>query len=314
VPLENAFDSPFAAHSPAAHSIARLFDETLILCGAIFALVVTLILVCIVRFRDRGGAAPAQRPGHRGLEIAWTIVPLFLLIGLMARTAQTMSASDPPADRAPDLTIIAHQWWWEVRYATGVVTANEIHVPAGRRLLVDIESADVIHDFWVPQLARKVDATPGHPTHVWIEADAPGTYGGACSEYCGDEHAWMRIAVIADRPSDFDAWERHEATPAATPSDPVALAGLRSFERLTCVECHAVAGAGRRGERAQVAPDLTHVAERRSLASGALVNDESHLAAWLKEPDRFKPGSHMPNLQLDDADVTSLTAYLETLR
>jgi cytochrome c oxidase subunit 2 len=314
VPLENAFDSPFAARSPEAHSIARLFDETLVVCGIIFALVVALIVICSVRFRDRGGAPPAQTLGHRGMEVAWTIGPLVIVAGLLVRTAQTMAASDPTADRAPDLTIIAHQWWWEVRYPSGAVTANEVHVPVGRSLLLDIESADVVHDFWVPQLARKIDATPGHPAHIWMQADAEGTYGGACSEYCGDEHAWMRIAVIAQSPAAFDAWERHEREPAPAPSGPAASSGLATFERLTCVECHAIGGLGAAGERPPAAPDLTHLAERQTLAAGVLVNDEARLAAWLKEPDRFKPGSHMPNLLLTDAEVTGLVAYLETLR
>jgi cytochrome c oxidase subunit 2 len=314
VPLEGSFASPFAAHSPQAQAIARLFDETLVVCGVIFAVVVTLIALCIVRFRERGGAIPVQNPGNRSLEVAWTVGPLLIVTGLLVRTVQTMAASDPAVDRAPDVAVIAHQWWWEVRYPSGAVTANEIHVPVGRNLLIAVESTDVIHDFWVPQLARKVDATPGHPTHIWMQADAPGTYEGTCAEYCGDEHAWMRIAVVAQAPADFDAWERHERDPAATPSSPLALSGLRSFERLTCVECHDVGGLGALREKPAVAPDLTHLAERRTLASGALLNDGAQLAAWLKEPERFKPGSHMPNLQLTDAEVTGLVAYLETLR
>jgi cytochrome c oxidase subunit 2 len=170
----------------------------------------------------------------------------------------------------------------------------------------------VIHDFWVPQLGRKVDAIPGHPSFVWMQADAAGTYLGACAEYCGAQHAWMRIVVIAEAQADFDAWDRHQREPAPTSamSGP-ALRGEATFRGRTCVNCHAVAG---EGVPARVAPDLTHLAQRTTLGAGVLTNDPPSLTRWLADPQGVKPGSHMPDLNLTDAEVSDLVAYLEMLR
>jgi cytochrome c oxidase subunit 2 len=179
-------------------------------------------------------------------------------------------------------------------------------------MLVRLEAADVVHDFWVPELGRKIDAVPGHPNHLWMEASAPGAYQGACAEYCGAQHAWMRILVVAEDPAQFEAWQAHEALPAPAPSDPRAVHGAEIFRDLTCVKCHAIGGTG---EGARVAPDLTHLASRRTLAAGAVgENTPATLAAWLRNPDDFKPGSHMPNLRLSDAQVDDLVTYFETLR
>jgi cytochrome c oxidase subunit II len=311
---DGAVPSVFRPSSPEAHAIADLFGVTLGICAVIFALVAVLVTYSLLRFRSRGGdAEPSQVEGHTRLEIAWTVAPLLVLVMLLALTARAMSASDPPADRDPDIVVVGHQWWWEARYPrSGAVTANEIHVPVGRRILLEIEAADVVHDFWVPELARKVDAVPGHPNHIWMEVTAPGSYMGACAEYCGAQHAWMRILVIAEPPEVFEAWQRHEAEAAPPPAEAAALRGDRLFHDLTCVKCHAIGGGG---ADARVAPDLTHLASRRTLAAGAVAeNTPETLAAWLREPDAFKPGSHMPNLRLSDAQVGSLVAYFETLR
>ncbi len=304
--------SPFDAHSPEARAIADLFGQTLVVCAVIGAVVAALVVVCAVRFRAgvRPGE-PAQVHGHRWLEIGWTALPLAIVVGLFVLTARAMAASDPPPDRAPDVVVVGHQWWWEARYAGGAVTANEIHLPVGKDVLVRVESADVIHDFWVPQLGRKVDAVPGHPTYIWLQADAPGTYLGACAEYCGAQHAWMRIVVVADAPAQFEAWERHEREPRPAITGASALRGETLFRTRTCIRCHAVAG---EGEPARVAPDLTHLAERRTLAAGVLTNDPANLARWLREPQVVKPGSHMPDLNLTDAEIDDLVAYFELLR
>ena len=308
---------PFDTHSPEAKAIGALFDQTLIVCGAILLVVTTLVVVCIVRFRAKAGVKedPVQHHGNTRLEIAWTIAPFLVLVWLFWLTVKTVMASDPPPDRAPDLTVIAHQWWWEARYATGAVTANEIHIPVGRKLLVEIRSADVIHDFWVPQLARKVDATPGRSTFIWLEADASGTYLGACAEYCGTQHAWMRIMVVAEPEAEFVAWEAHEREPAAPTTGDAAARGARLFADMTCVKCHGIA-TGQPSDAAlpHVAPDLTHIARRRTLAAGRLDNNHANLAAWLKDPQALKQGSHMPSLQLTDAKVDDLTAYFESLK
>ena len=304
--------SPFDPRSPEARAIAQLFDQTLVVCAVIGTLVALLLLIVVVRFRASvRPAEPPQVHGHKALEFAWTLLPLAIVIGLFVLTARAMAASDPPANREPDLVVIGHQWWWEARYPSGAVTANEIHVPAGKDLLVRVESADVIHDFWVPQLGRKVDATPGHPTHIWLQAEAPGTYTGACAEYCGSEHAWMRIVVVAQPQAEFDAWERHERAQTLAPPDGAPMHGASLFVNKTCVKCHAIAGLG---EQVQVAPDLTHLAERRTLGAGVIDNDPANLARWLRDPQGVKPGSHMPDLNLTDDEVNDLVAYFETLR
>jgi cytochrome c oxidase subunit II len=304
--------SPFDAHSPEARAIAGLFGETLIVCAVVGAIVAGLVGYCAVRFRaGRRPGEPTQIPGSTWLETTWTLVPLAIVTGLLVRTAQAMGVADPPHDREPDLVVRGHQWWWEARYAGGAIAANEIHIPAGKDLLIRIESADVVHDFWVPQLARKMDAVPGHPSFVWMQAEAPGTYLGACAEYCGTQHAWMRIVVVAEPQAEFDAWERHQREPAAAPATEAAARGAQVFGARTCIMCHAIEGSG---GRARVAPDLTHIAQRESLGAGVLVNTPADLARWLGDPQGVKPGSHMPNAQLSNAEISDLVAYFETLR
>jgi cytochrome c oxidase subunit II len=304
--------SPFDAHSPEAHAIAGLFAETLVVCAVIGAVVAGLVGYCVVRFRaGRRPGEPTQVSGNTGLEIAWTLIPLAIVVGLFVRTAQAMGVSDPPHDRDADVVVTGHQWWWEARYASGALAANEIHIPVGKDLLVRVESADVVHDFWVPQLARKMDAVPGHPSFVWMQADTSGTYLGACAEYCGAQHAWMRIVVVAEPQAEFDAWERHQREPAAAPATEAATRGARDFATKTCVKCHAIGGPG---EQSRVAPDLTHLAQRGSLGAGVLGNTPANLSRWLSDPQGVKPGSHMPDAQLTDAEVSDLVAYFETLR
>jgi cytochrome c oxidase subunit II len=307
-PLGSTFDP----HSPEAVAISTLFSQTLIVCGIIGAVVAGLVGTCVVRFREsKRPGVPVQNHGSRSLEITWTLIPLAIVIGLFVLTAHAMAASDPPANRDPDIVVVGHQWWWEARYASGAVTANEIHVPVGKDLLIRVESGDVIHDFWVPQLGRKVDAIPGHPSSIWMQADVPGTYLGACAEFCGAEHAWMRIVVVADSPADFDAWDRHQREPAeGAPLTTEAVRGETAFRVRTCISCHTVNGVG----GARVAPDLTHLAQRKTLGAGVLANDPASLARWLREPQVVKPASHMPDLNLTDDEVNDLTAYLETLR
>jgi cytochrome c oxidase subunit 2 len=304
--------TPFDPHSPQAHAISSLFTQTLGICAAIGLLVAVLVGVCVVRFRAgvRKGE-PLQTHGNTRLEIGWTLGPLAVVILLFILTSGAMAESDPPANREPDLVVIGHQWWWEARYPSGVVTANEIHVPAGKDLLVRVESEDVIHDFWVPNLGRKIDAVPGHPSTIWMQADVPGTYLGACAEYCGSQHAWMRILVVAQTQADFDAWQKHELAPAPPPTDAASVRGAADFDGKTCIRCHSING---RGDRVRVAPDLTHVAERTTLGAGVIDNNPANLAHWLKDPQTVKAGSHMPDLNLADDEVSDLVAYFETLK
>lgn len=306
--MQNRFGPIFNTESPQAGAIASLFGDVLVVCAVIFAIVTFLVAYNMLRYRGESDAAePRQIHGHKGLEITWTAIPCAIVLAILLMTARVMSNVEPPDTAKPDLVITAHQFWWDARYvASGVHAANEIHLPVGQRWLVEVDSADVIHDFWTPQLARKMDAVPGHPNRIWLEADKPGTYLGACNEYCGEQHAWMRILVIAQTPADFAAWSRRQLQPA---SDTAAVApGRQVFRQMLCINCHAVTGIQ---TNATAAPDLTHLAERETIGAGVLANSSTNLFLWLKNPQAIKPSCLMPNFNLTDVQARALTAFLE---
>ena len=303
----------FQPHSPQARAIYNLGVESSVILAVIFAIVAGAIVYALMRFRWREGESdPNQLAGNRAVEITWTAIPCVIVVALFALTARTMNVADPAPAPSPDLVVIGHQWWWEARYPqSGVVAANEIHLPVGRAMSVQFDSADVLHEFWVPELARKITAVPGHPNHIWIEADTPGTYLGVCSEFCGTEHAWMHFLVIAETPAKFAAWQSAQLRPAAQPSDPEARQGLALFEQTSCVSCHAISGTN---AEARVGPDLTHFASRRELGAGIVNNTPANLRRWLADPQRVKPGAKMPNFKFTDKQLTQLVAYFETLK
>ncbi len=305
----------FAPVSPQAHALTALFIGVLIVLAAIFVLVSGLVTFMIVRFRDRPGAPEARQIfGWNALEVAWTLIPFGILAAMSFFMMYADHAADPPIPdgRKPDLQVIGHQWWWEINYpASGVVAANEIHIPIGKPILIDLQSADVVHDFWAPQLGRKIDAVPGHPNTLWIEADQPGTYMGECAEFCGVEHAWMRFRVIAQNQGDFEAWQKAQLVVPSMPAAPEAVAGAHIFAAKTCVNCHAIAGTA--GNQT-VGPDLTHLASREMLAGEAAPNTPDDLYKWLKDPNSIKPDSHMPDFKLTDDEAHQLVAYLEGLK
>jgi len=300
--------------SPQAAAISHLFVAILIVLAGIFVLVATLLTVAIIRYRDRPGAPDAQQVfGSRRLEIAWTLGPILLLAVICVFMVRTIHASDPPKmGRKPDLHVIGHQWWWEAEYPeSGVITANEIHIPVGKDVLVQVDGYDVIHDFWVPELGRKIDAVPGHANYIWIRADEPRVYQGVCAEFCGSEHTWMRMIVVAEPQAAFDAWQTAQLATPAQPTRGPAAEGLELVKSESCLNCHAISGLP--GHK-DIGPDLTHIASRRILASGAIDNSPENLFKWLKDPDSIKPESHMPNFQLSDDRVNALVAYMETLK
>jgi cytochrome c oxidase subunit 2 len=303
----------FHPQSPQARAILDLGIESSVILAVIFAIVAGLIVYALMRFRWREGEPdPRQVAGNSTIEIIWTAIPCAIVVALFALTARAMSLADPPPAPAPDLFVVGHQWWWEARYPqSGVVTANEIHLPVGRAMSVQFDSADVLHEFWVPELARKITAVPGHPNHIWIEADTPGTYLGVCSEFCGTEHAWMHFLIIAETPAKFAAWQSAQLRPAAQPSAPAARRGVAIFEQASCVSCHAINGtvAG-----ARVGPDLTHFASRRQLGAGIAENTPENLRRWLADPQQVKPGVKMPDFKFTDQELGQLVAYFETLK
>jgi cytochrome c oxidase subunit 2 len=310
--MPSGFSPIFDPASSQAAAISDLFIVALGICAVILAIVVGMVGVSLIRFRQRPGAGePRQYFGNRKLEIIWTAGPTLIIIWLLVLTARGMRLSDPAASQEADLIVISHQWWWEARYPhTGVVTANEIHIPAGRPWLVRLESADVIHDFWAPQLARKMDVVPGNTNSIWLEAKTPGQYAGTCAEYCGMQHAWMRFSVIAEPPEAFAAWLRNQETSAVVPVTDSARNGLKLFQTMTCINCHSIRGVSAAGS---AAPDLTHLAGRALLGAGILSVTETNLFRWLKNPQAIKPSCLMPNLNLTDAQAAALAGYLEGL-
>jgi cytochrome c oxidase subunit 2 len=306
--------SPLNPATAQSAAISHLFVIVLVISALILAVVVGLVVYIVLRYRQRGdGREPAQTSGNLALEVTWTAIPVAILVIIFFFTVTTMREVYPPAGRqTPDLVIVAHQWWWEIHYPkSGVVTANEVHIPTGEHLLALVESADVVHDFWVPRLARKIDAIPKHPNHLWLQVDVPGTYLGSCNEYCGVGHAQMRLRVIAEPEQKFRAWEKAQLTPPSPAVSAEAEQGQLIFQRRTCAACHRVAGTAATGT---VGPDLSHLASRETLAAGAAPNTRAELTKWLSDPNSIKPGSHMPNLQLSQTEVGDLVAYLEGLR
>lgn len=306
----------FHPASPEALAISNVFILTLIIAGVIFLLVTGLVLYIAFRYRHKDGQAePRANFGLTKLEIGWTVGPTVLLAVLFIFTIDSMGQADPAVGqgRQPDIIVTGHQWWWEIQYPTlGITTANEIHLPTGRAMLTRVESDDVIHDLWIPQIARKIDMLPGQPNNVWLQASAPGIYLGACAEYCGTQHAKMLVRAIAQPQAEFDAWAKAQSRPAPhLTTGATEVRGQQLFQQKTCISCHAINGAA---ANAQVGPDLTHIASRQTLAAGVLLNTPPNLAAWIRNPQQIKPGSHMPNLHLTDDEVNALVAYMETLK
>lgn len=303
----------FAPRSGYAQSITTLSYGVLLVCLFILLLVAGLVSYATWKFRERPGQ-PTPKPiyGNWKLEMLYTVGFVVILSVISYFSVEAMFKADPPTKAANNLLIVGHQWWWEVRYPdTGIITANEIHVPVGKPERVGFKSADVIHDFWVPQLGRKMDVIPGVENRTWFAADAPGTYYGRCAEYCGQEHAWMRIRVIAQEPADYARWVQAQQLVPPTPANGPAAQGAQFFQQLSCASCHTIRGTS---ANAKIGPDLTHVASRETLAAGRLNNTPQELEHWLLEPNIVKPGCKMPNLHLTTEQRTDLVAYLEGLR
>ena len=251
-----------------------------------------------------------------GLGWVWIgvgISTLVLLFSIVWTVKVLAEIEGPPARPAVTIEVTGKQWWWQVRYLPGDVsrqflTANEIHIPVGQPVRLKLIGGDVIHSFWVPQLAGKMDAIPGQTNETWLEADRPGVYRGQCTEYCGLEHARMGLVVIAQSPADFQAWWTRQLQAPSAPQG-TALAGQQVFQS-HCAGCHAVRGTEAEGA---LGPDLSHLMQRTTIASGALLNDSQTLAHWIADPQSLKPGSLMPAPQLSGQDLANVHAYLQTL-
>jgi cytochrome c oxidase subunit 2 len=303
---------------PVAKKQAGLFWLVTWIAIAVFILVEGLLVVAMWKFRHRPGrGVPTQVHGNRRLEIAWTLAPALILAGIAVPTVGTIfELAGRPTGNVLEINVTGHQWWWEVEYpGLDVVTANEIHVPVNRPVVVSITSRDVIHSFWVPQLAGKQDLEPGRTNHVTIEAARVGVYLGQCAEFCGASHANMRFRVIADSARGFEEWVDAQKAAPSTPAQGLEAAGADLFENgqfaggLGCVACHSVDPT----VTGTIGPNLAHFGGRTTLAGAILDNDEDSLRAWLDDPPALKPGVDMPDLGLTDKQIDALIAYLQSL-
>jgi cytochrome c oxidase subunit 2 len=265
-------------------------------------------LLLIGLFRDGSKAKP--HTAIRWVVGGGIIFPSIVLLTLAGLTIVTLNRQQQQRP-ALGIEVIAHQYWWEVRYpGTDVVTANEVHVPVGRDVEITLRSADVIHSFWVPSLAGKTDVIPGRTNHQVFRADSAGTFRGQCAEFCGIQHAHMAFVVIAQPPRDFQAWLQQQGQPAAEPTGEAA-AGRDVFMSQPCAGCHTVRGTPATGTKG---PDLTHLASRSELAALTFPNTSQNLARWITNAQAMKPGALMPPIQLTPQQTSQIVAYLEQLK
>jgi cytochrome c oxidase subunit II len=302
--------------SHASHEIAHLWWVMMIAAWIGFAIIVFLLFLGWWR-RNRpnlpfGGGDRAATAWIVALGVG---VPMVLLSALFVwADVFVIDSTAAPKQGSTQLRIdvIGHQWWWEARYpGKGVVTANELHIPVGTRVLAVVSTADVIHSFWVPELNRKIDMVPGRPGQVLLDAEHSGVYRGQCAEFCGLQHAHMSFLVYADPPARFRAWLAAQQKPAAAPSGALAEQGRKVFLSEPCADCHQIRGTSADG---QVGPDLTHVAGRETLAADTIPNRPADLAAWIADPQHVKPGNLMPAVRLDKRELRAIVAYLGSLR
>lgn len=306
----------FSPVSAEASAIASLFVGVLWVCAGIFLVVIAILAVALLGARRKSGDSEPAREQHRPwLEITWTAVPILIVMGIFGFSLHAATRAHPTPTGDPDIIVVGHQWWWEIRYPKeGVVTANEIHIPTGSPLHVQLESADVVHSFWVPQVARKMDLIPGVANRLQVHVEREGTFEGACAEFCGTQHAWMRLLVVAHPPKAYDDWLDAQRKIASPPRSATARAGRAVYERETCGNCHALRHAEGAGRGPSIGPDLTHLASRRDLGAGVAANTAENLVRWMADPQRIKQGSHMPKFQLSPSDSARVAAYLSELR
>ncbi|MCA1670246.1 MAG: cytochrome c oxidase subunit II [Thermomicrobia bacterium] len=307
--------SPLNPSSGPTETVNRLWWIMFWMSVVIEALVAGLVVISLIRFRRKAGDPdPVQISGNTRIEIAWTIAPAMILVVLLVLTLTTMVNISEPKGTTMRVTVTGHQWWWEFDYqGMNIVTGNEMHIPVDEPVHIDLRSTDVIHSFWVPSLAGKRDAIPGHDNTLWISANKPGTYRGECTEFCGPEHANMNFIVVAQPRAEFDAWVRGQQQPAATGQTGLAAEGAQTILTQACAGCHMINGV--KGYNVgKIGPNLTHVGSRQNIAAGTLENTPENLARWIRNPQEVKPENKMPNLGLDEATIAKLVAYLESLK
>ena len=311
---------------PQADNLSRLWWLMFTVCSIVFVLVMIALLLAL-RNRTKEPVAevtptvappPEQERRRRNVvvsAVSITAVILFMFLIVSFFSGRSMSA-DRAHKNGLNIEITGHQWWWEVRYqdvdASNIfVTANEIHIPVGVPVTFSLRAADVIHSFWVPNLAGKKDLIPGKLNTLWLQANKAGVYRGQCAEYCGLQHARMALWIVAEPQEQFNAWRQNQAQTSIAPASDSQKRGQQVFLNATCVMCHAINGttAG-----ANIGPNLTHVASRNTIAAATVANTRDHLAQWIKDSQTMKPGNKMPQNNLSDADLQALLDYVQSLK
>jgi cytochrome c oxidase subunit II len=308
--------SPFAPKSAKAQEITDLFSIIHFFGGVVFLVVAALVLFAVYRFsRDKTPGEPQQLYGNTRLEVAWTALPALLLVVVLGLTVNTMASTRQPAEASYTIRVIGHQWWWEIIYPDQrIVTASDMHIPVGVPIYVEVESVDVQHSWWVPELSGKIDAYPGRVNRTWIQADEPGRFRVHCSEFCGTQHANMAMYVIAQPQAEFDAWVARTSQPAPPElwpeNDPVAAVFTQ------CIGCHAINGST--VAKGVSGPNLTNFGARTHIAAGVLDMNEENLKRWLRDPNEVKPGTLMGQAvrrgSLSEEEIDVLTRYLLSLK
>ena len=345
----NATQSALEPKGPYAQEVTNLFVPVFWVAAAIFFIVEGVLLLFVIRYRHRKNRTriPPQVHGNTRLEVAWTILPTLILVGVAVPTIATLwdLAAEPQGD-VLQVSVLGHQWWWEFDYPDQqIITADELHIPTGRPVYLTLCAAgvgyqqqlapsecqpgppegaqpaavgnSVIHSFWVPELAGTTDVIPNQTNHMTIQADEPGVYEGQCKEFCGLSHAYMKFEVVAHTPEDFDAWVAQQQQPAELPAPGTeAAAGVDLFLS-TCTGCHAIDGlvdANGNPVAANGGPNLTHFESRQCFAGCMLANTDENLRRWLQNPPAVKAGSWMPDYGLSNEQIDALIAFLDSLK
>jgi cytochrome c oxidase subunit 2 len=293
-----------------AEEINRVANYFYLAAGCILLVVAVCTAYVLYKFREQNKNNAAEKSLSRKWEIVMIGIPTLLVAIFLYVNIKTINSVEPDTKgRTPEVIITAHQWWWEANYpSANVTTANEIHLPAGKSILLKLLSSDVIHDWWVPQFGNKMDMIPSQENYLWLTIKQPGEYYGICSEFCGAQHAHMRIKVIAQTEKEYNNWLIQHRQPVTNTSF---TSGAQLFMQKTCGNCHRINGTAANGT---IGPELTHLASRQTLLAGLLENNPQNLENWIKDPQQIKPGANMPDFHLDDTTVKAISAYLYSLK
>jgi cytochrome c oxidase subunit 2 len=307
--------STFAPASVNARMINNLTIILFSIAAVVFVVVEGVLIYTALHFKrkDQQGF-PKQVEGNGRIEIAWTILPavvLLVVFFISLKTLGTLGYQPASAGDVLHIKVVGHQWWWEFEYPDlKITTANELHIPVNTTVNIDVESVDVIHSYWVPQLGGKMDAVPGHTNFTWVNADQVGTFHGQCSEFCGAQHGKMLFDVYVDTPEQFQAWVKNQQSPIPQLTGQAAQ-GEQEFLKGACVGCHTIDGTTAQGK---VGPNLTHLGSRFIYAGGVGINTYESMATWLANPQAVKPGTLMPNLHLSQSQIDDIVTFLVNLK